>query len=549
MFVCVARVAWTEESTYPAWRSETVEVDSLPASAGEELSAEALKMLAKSNRPRLPYNTLTVGLKSADGMTWVGSRDGLMYRPGDEGPWKLFHSRRWLPDNHVEELSLDEDGNLWVKTPQGVARIYQEPTTLEAKMDRIAAKLRKRHVRHGQIGSIQLEDVNNPDAGWFQPSSDNDGLWTCLYIAAESFRYATTGDPEAKRNARESLDLLMFLEKVTGIPGFPARSVIPIEDDPKRYGGTWYRSADERWWWKSDTSSDEIDGHFFAYPVYYDLVADDKEKEEIRAVVKRITDHIIDHGYYLVGPTGKHTTWGVWAPERLNHDLDWLFERGLNSLELLTYLKVAEHIVGEPRYAELAGELIEKEAYATNTVRQKMIWPPQDVNHSDDELAFIVYYALLTHERDPRLRRIYRASIRRSWQIERPERSPLFNLIYAACLQADQHKDPSQRPAEAGIKPEVYDRDACLEWFRGVPEDLREWRVVNSGRRDLGRIVRNRFDKARGVHVLPVEERRLMRWNGDPYELDGGGNGREEDDGTFILLPYWMGRYHRLLGE
>jgi hypothetical protein len=39
----------------------------------------------------------------------------------------------------------------------------------------------------------------------------------------------------------------------------------------------------------------------------------------------------------------------------------------------------------------------------------------------------------------------------------------------------------------------------------------------------------------------------LMRWNGDPYELDGGNGGRVRDDGTFILLPYWMGRYHRFL--
>jgi hypothetical protein len=42
-------------------------------------------------------------------------------------------------------------------------------------------------------------------------------------------------------------------------------------------------------------------------------------------------------------------------------------------------------------------------------------------------------------------------------------------------------------------------------------------------------------------------ERALMRWNGDPYQLDGGSGGRARDDGSFILLPYWMGRYHRLI--
>jgi len=39
----------------------------------------------------------------------------------------------------------------------------------------------------------------------------------------------------------------------------------------------------------------------------------------------------------------------------------------------------------------------------------------------------------------------------------------------------------------------------------------------------------------------------MLRWNADPYELDQSGNGRERGDGTFILLPYWTGRYHRLI--
>ena len=46
------------------------------------------------------------------------------------------------------------------------------------------------------------------------------------------------------------------------------------------------------------------------------------------------------------------------------------------------------------------------------------------------------------------------------------------------------------------------------------------------------------------------DERQIMRWNGNPYELDGGSaNGGSEDDGSAWLLPYWMGRYHRLIAE
>ncbi len=219
----------------------------------------------------------------------------------------------------------------------------------------------------------------------------------------------------------------------------------------------------------------------------------------------------------------------------------------MNSLEILSHLKVAEHIVGKPRYTQMLEELVTRHAYATNTVMQKIVWPPQLVNHSDDELAFLSYYPLLIYERDPRLRRIYLASIKRSWLIERPEHSALFNLIYGAALQASEWTDPAKRPTMAYVDGHEYDRQECLAWFRDVPQDTTIWTVHNSQRRDVRIAGQNRARQARAETVLPVSERRVMRWNGDPYTLDGGSAGRERDDGGAILLPYWMGRYHRLI--
>jgi hypothetical protein len=169
------------------------------------------------------------------------------------------------------------------------------------------------------------------------------------------------------------------------------------------------------------------------------------------------------------------------------------------------------------------------------------------VNHSDDELAFLAYYPLVWLERDPALRQKYLFSIRRTWSVERPERSPFFNLIYGAALQADVWTDPAKRPDAALVDPAEYDRDVCVEWFREVPADTISWQTINSDRRDIGRVSENRFRRKRGELVLPVSERHVMKWNGDPYALDGGSDGRERDDGAAILLPYWMGRYHRLI--
>ena len=41
-----------------------------------------------------------------------------------------------------------------------------------------------------------------------------------------------------------------------------------------------------------------------------------------------------------------------------------------------------------------------------------------------------------------------------------------------------------------------------------------------------------------------ADERPVMKWNGNPFVVDGGAGGHGEDDGAAFLLPYWMGRYY-----
>ena len=84
----------------------------------------------------------------------------------------------------------------------------------------------------------------------------------------------------------------MRLEAITGIPGFPARSFIKVGADAQPEDGEWHDTPDKQWRWKGDTSSDEIVGHYFVYPIYYDLVADEAEKPALRArrsIASRIT--------------------------------------------------------------------------------------------------------------------------------------------------------------------------------------------------------------------------------------------------------------------
>lgn len=543
--ICCAALLGVGNEPFDQWVSQYPTDATLPKSTGTRLSKEELKTL-QDGPPVTPFSDLNVGIRLADGTIWAGSPGGLMCLAPKAAHWKLFHSRRWLPDDHVLDLAIDSKGVVLVKTRSGTAQLTKRRWTLDEKMASIQSALEKYHLREGFCCEISLNEPGKVESGYSQPDSDNDGLWTALYVGAEAFRYGATGSQQARDNAWKSLKTMMRLEQITGIPGFIARSFVPIEID-RSSDPNWHQTPDGKWWWKDDTSSDEVDGHFFAYAIYYLVAATDQQKAEIRPYVTRIMDHILDHGYYYVGPTGRPTTWGFWAPERLNQELRYYDERGLNSMEILSHLKVAEILTGNPRYAKAAQELIEKHGYAINTVDQKLIWPRSEINHSDDELAFVAYYPLVWLERNPKLRRIYLASITRSYQIERPEVSPFFNFIYAAAVQANTWTDPAKRPSPDLVEPARYDRDACLEWFRLVPTDLISWTINNSKRRDIGSVYLNRFQKPDSTRVFPIDERLMLRWNADPYELDNGDGGHTRGDGAFILLPYWMGRYHRFI--
>jgi hypothetical protein len=368
-------------------------------------------------------------------------------------------------------------------------------------------------------GGYSFEFDLNPEAGdgWLDRA------------AALTFRAAVRQTPEAWSLARQVMDALIWLEQVAPIPGFPARAAVRRGERVLKSHGEWHETPDRQWEWKGDTSSDELDGHFFAFAVYHDLVPDPAEKAKVAAAAARIADHLIEHDCLLVDLDGEHTRWGVFSPQFLNDDPNWREEQGLNSLEILSHLKVAHHLTGGPRYQEAYDKLIRDHHYAENTVDQKILPPRGEINHSDDELAFLAYYPLLRYETDPELQAIYRESLRRSWEIERPERCPLWNLIYGA------------------VTGEPCDTEASVATLQDLSLDCCNWPMRNSHRADLEIASEGRFGEAESAQPLPAGERGMMKWNGNPYRLDSGGDGRSEDDGAFFLLPYWMGRQHGLL--
>jgi hypothetical protein len=498
----------------------------------------------------VPYEGLTCLHLAPNGDVWAGTAEGAWRLR--EGQFRYFWGRRWMPGNQVRAVWTDARGRAWLDTDRGPACIEERPITLTRKADHFDRVTQGRHNRRGFICHIHLKAPGDPDRGFRHEVSDNDGLWNAIYVGAMAFRYGATGDAAARKQAREALGAMLELERLTGIPGYPARAVVTDDelqagvdgvnlDETVRIPGEtdkiWFRSpVDAKVWCKGDTSSDEMDGHYFAWYVYHELVADADEKRQLAVVVRRATDHILDRGYTLVGHTGRKTRWGIWAPELINREPFYLGLQPLNSLEMLAYLKIAEHITGDAKYARAAEELIQKHHYLLNTLRIRRGRTGQwmGINHSDDEMLYLMYYALLRLEKDPDRRRILSQSISRTWrdspdvQSVGREHSPLYNFIYGATT---------------GWNCDV---EHAVQTLRDWPWDLTDWTVRNSHRHDvhIKTGARPRRGQVELDGVLPASERPMARWNGNPWTADGGGEGLTEHDGAAWELAYWIGVYH-----
>ena len=472
---------------------------------------------------RIPYGDTRCIAFGGGGEVWFGTDRGVIKL--HEGIWQLYCGRRWLPGDMVHAMVWDGKDGVWVTTEGGLAHLHTRIMTLEEKAEHIERIRAARHDRNGWVSHCEFPrpaDFEN----FIHEASDNDGLWTGVYLAAESFRWAVTKDGEARRYLKRSLRALAFLEEITPILGFVARAARRVDESRSRKsGGEWHLSEDGRWEWKGDTSSDEIVGHFFGYSVCWDLAADEEDKRLIRRKIARITDHIIENGFVLRDIDGERTQWGVWSPELLNRDEYWRYGRGLNSLEILSHLKTAYHITGDERYDEIYRGLALEEHYALNLIEQLIADPAYRVYH-DNQLAFLSYYPLLLYEDDPELRRLYLLSLERTWWFVRGDRCPLWNFIYGIF---------TGRPC---------DLEEAVRTLREIPLDMVRWSVDNSFRWDLPP---HPVRPGESSVPVPPGERDVVNWDGNPYKLRGGTGGRSENDGAFFLLPYWMGRYHGLI--
>jgi len=528
----------------------------------------------------LPFDDFTTLCCSSGGVVWFGTTKGAIRYDGNT--WDYRQGMRWIPDDHVRAIQMDQNRNIWIATPHGISHLISKESTLAEKAAFFEDEIDRYHRRtpFGYVYSVRLNSPGGKN-DFTHMDSDNDGLWTSMYGAAECFAYGATGNSKAKERGKAAFAAMNFLREVTQAgshpapPGFLARTVLPTSgpnpnegrldaDTRKQQEGDhlwkvisprWPVSEDGQWYWKTDTSSDELDGHFFFYGLYYDLIAEtEEERGEVEYHVRAIADHLIEHDYQLVDHDGLPTRWARFSPKEMNFSKDWWEARGLNAMSILSYLSTAEHICKSGKYKDASDELVNNHGYGIHLMYPKHQYGMGSGNQSDDEMAFMDYYNLIKYTHNDELRQLASLSLSHYWEYIQPELNPFFNMVWAASCTGSVFEDTW---AKRDLSPSdsTWLSDA-VDTLKRMPMNRVRWPIQNSHRKDilfLPHYAQGDGRRKRGYRrcgkVLPVDERNVEHWNHDPWQLDCEGNGQTLCDGTVFLLPYYMGLYHGFIRE
>lgn len=484
--------------------------------------------------PVLPPTSMVVH----NGTLWMGSEHGF-YSSSDHTHFRYFASQRWLLEDEVLDIAIDSDGNAYALTTTGVSEVKYEMITLADKAVYFLDETRKRHLRYGLIGEVYFQKPGDV-ATMEMVDTDNDGLWTAFYLGGEVFRYATTGNQQARVNAMESFEAYERLLSINQLDGFPSRtferSGYKVSDVDR-----WRDSPEEGWEWKGHTSSDEFVAYLWVAGIahqYLDL--DEKEEARVADFVDAIMMHIIRNDYYLVDIDGEPTLWGRWNPEYLNSYPKSVADRKLGSTTITAGLQLAYALTGKEIYQEERKRLFDKHGYLENikvpsahiSATPNVFYKGHNMgeggwNHSDDEMAFLTYWVLYHYAPTRELKDIYSDVIADHWAIEKPERNALWSLI------------------AYGTSGDI-DLESVKWHLQEFPMDQVRWTMKNSHRKDLVFLETN-FREQTTKNVISPAERHVIRYNSNAFELDGGRNGMSQLAGDEYLLPYWLGRFLKVI--
>ncbi len=397
--------------------------------------------------------------------------------------------------------------------------------------------IEKRHIIEGLIlPTLVLPPEGRED---FQTGNyENCAIWTGMYVAAQSLKYASTGNTAARANAKRGLLALHRLRDITKGKTLIARGYKYAassewdeeffwkkKGDNTRQGEEWHQNGSYRW--LGDPSKSQVFGMVFGYFAFTQFCGPDaQEKEDIAGNLSEIVEQLIKDDFKIVDADGKASGYGNYL-----HNHYWGFG-GTGPLLILGMFKLAAAITQKIEYEKWHIKFLDK--YQSSLGRCRLDLPVlkefSTALGSEDNLVMLNYYMLMCLETNPEIRKLCRQGMeKRVRAIDDPENS-LFNFLYHASTGSETSA------LQTGI-------DALYRFpeEKTVPLVALKRKLPDSKIQNLG----NYWNLQRKpIERRPVDE---YLWRVNPWREDSWRDGRKgiiEFTGVDFLLAIYLGMKH-----
>ena len=374
-------------------------------------------------------------------------------------------------------------------------------------------------------------------------------IWSGTYLASQSFRYAMTGDEQAKANAIRTAEALSGNLHVTGRPGFIARyrgpqdpTVIDTDCDEDENCHVIDDGEFAGDFWKGNTSRDQYTGWFFGMAIAYDLIDDEPTRAMIRADVAEVLAELIRENWRIIDADGRMTTAGpqVLAMQQVTWSLIGyhMTGQGLFKRAVQRWLEDANRPVFElslfnffNRYSQYYGNNLGHQNFYS-LLRLARVY----VNEADYDY-FVRMFETKQHTFTRLSHNAFFTEIFMSQGLYEPEDGDPYQAQLVEDL-TDFRPAPNYRyattPPEAPLDPlsvffaDLWDQYPIFEELMGDVDP-----------------------QAEEAYRVPYQCSTDFLWQRNPFNIECGGveNVRAVNPGVDYLVGYWMAAFHGYLGK
>jgi hypothetical protein len=418
--------------------------------------------------------------------------------------------------------------------------------------------------------------------GAYQSYGDS-AIWTGTYLAGAAYYYAVTGEDFARANLVKSLDATTRLREITGVPGLIARAyendewvgkapTPRIEPDPAEHRYLVENGPYKGWRFLSTASRDQFTGVFWGNATVYELFDDPALKAPASTNIVSMASHVWDNNMHIMDADGKRTRHGVMSGYGIQdsegemtydpYESPARVSNGFNVTLILNWFDMAASTAPDEatrrlwreRYLALisnkpnpAPDRSFERGYLTHLKKLYVYgeafntyWETAWFNMN---LLFNNYFHLIRFEHNPKIRSIYRETLKYLWDDKKP--------------MADGCEAPQKRRAGREHNPHFTWQYLAAEGDRDpdkIFDAVNEMILFPTGPRQPFNIVDPvDFPSVPGhddwaCEAIPIQYRipSDFQWQRSPYSLSKTWPTDEMGRnfaGVDMITPYWMGRY------